>query len=150
RLERGPLEVAEAVKLVRAVTDAVAAAHGKGVIHRDLKPANVLLAASGPKIVDFGLGRDVRERPRPTLTGTVLGTPPCLRPEQLDGRKDVDARADVYALGVIIHECLHGKHPYPARTMNELTELIATTRVSFDRKLPPGLVAVVQRAMARD
>jgi predicted Ser/Thr protein kinase len=150
RLERGPLEVAEAMKLVRALADAVAAAHEKGVIHRDLKPANVLVAASGPKIVDFGLGRDLRERARLTQTGSVLGTPAYMSPEQLEGRKEVDARADVYALGVILYECLHGKHPYPARTIKELLELIAVAGISFDDKLPPGLVALVQRAMARD
>jgi serine/threonine protein kinase len=76
------------------------AAHEHGIIHRDLKPENVLLAEDGqPKITDFGLAKKLQEGAGPTVTGTVMGTPEYMAPEQAAGRKDVGPAADVYALG---------------------------------------------------
>jgi serine/threonine-protein kinase len=129
RLRGGPLLPREAAALLRSLAEGAQAAHDHGIIHRDLKPANVLLAGGGPeppegerpvgslrpltdfvpKISDFGLAKQTDQDV--TGTGTVFGTPSYMAPEQTVDARAIDHRADVYALGAILYECLTGRPP---------------------------------------
>jgi serine/threonine-protein kinase len=111
---RGPLPLEEVRTVAAQMCDALEAAHGAGVIHRDLKPANVLLTFQGSgaqvKVIDFGVAK-LAHLEGMTATSLILGTPEYMAPEQIRG-KNVDARTDLYALGMILHEALVGKTPF--------------------------------------
>ncbi|WP_434041106.1 MULTISPECIES: protein kinase domain-containing protein [Sorangium] len=112
RLARGPLDVDEGLALVHRVAEALAVVHARGVIHRDLKPANLFLQGGRldqVKILDFGIARDTAATGGLTEPGEALGTPAYMAPEQVRGELDIDARADVYALGCLLFECLTGQ-----------------------------------------
>jgi predicted Ser/Thr protein kinase len=118
----GPLEPHDVVTTARAIASALAAAHASGIVHRDLKPENVMRARDGTiKVLDFGLAQLTPDDPagpttvRLTVEGAILGTPGYMAPEQLKGRP-VDARADVYAFGVLVHELATGQLPATAGT----------------------------------
>jgi eukaryotic-like serine/threonine-protein kinase len=111
RLGRGPLDVATAIGVVRRAADALAAAHARGIIHRDIKPSNLFLVDDRPdrvKVVDFGLARTVLG-PSATRTGSAIGTPRFMAPEQVRGLRDLDARVDVYGLGGVLFACIAGR-----------------------------------------
>ncbi len=120
RLERGPLGVTDAVELFLKVLDGVAAVHDRGVVHRDLKPENVFLSRTDdgtegvPKVLDFGVSKlkHPGQQKELTVLGSVMGTPYYMAPEQMMSAKDVDARADVYSLGVMLYEAISGQLPY--------------------------------------
>src|SRR5262249_17070167 len=120
KLRKGAMAPAEAAALVETLARAMEAAHQAGGVHRDRKPANVLLGRDGePKVTDFGLAKKVDES-RLTASGTIMGTPSYMAPEQAEGRsKDVGPVADVYALGAILYECLTGRPPFQAATAME-------------------------------
>ena len=107
------------LRTARELTDALSSAHGKGVVHRDLKPDNVMRGPDGRlKILDFGLARvggGEESAPRMTQPGMLVGTPAYMAPEQINGMP-VDARADVFAVGVLLHEYACGVHPFTAPT----------------------------------
>jgi WD40 repeat protein/serine/threonine protein kinase len=143
--ERG-LGLRSRLEIMRRVCDAVAHAHRKGVIHRDLKPANILVDGSGePKVIDFGVARstapDAAASPWRTVAGQIVGTLLYMSPEQLAGRVDeIDARADVYALGIVLHELIADRPPYdPAET-----SLLVAARAREDAGLRAA--RVVERA----
>lgn len=151
----GALPPARAADIGAQVADALAAAHGRGLVHRDVKPSNVLVQLDGRvKVTDFGIAK-VADQPHEELTraGNVMGTARYLAPEQLDGG-EVDERADVYALGLVMWEMLVGHAPFGADT--ELATAMArlTTpapRVTDARpSIPPGLAHVVDRAIERE
>ena len=114
--DRAPLPVEEAVSVALQTARALAYAHAKGMVHRDVKPENILITAEGTaKLCDLGLARSagrVRESRRLTESGVVLGTPHYMSPEQLRGAEDLDGRADLYSLGIILYEMLSGKLPF--------------------------------------
>src|SRR5262245_26913833 len=107
RLEKGKLPLELGLRYGAEIADALAAAHAKGIIHRDLKPGNVMITKSGVKVLDFGLARAPEDE---TLTSSLdsMGTPAYMPPEQRQGKK-CDARTDIYALGLLLHEAVTGK-----------------------------------------
>src|SRR5262252_3882828 len=134
RIARGPLPLAEALKVAIAIADALDKAHRKGVTHRDLKPGNVMLTASGAKLLDFGLAKlkqqtasaDQSAAPasaNTTSPGTILGTMQYMAPEQLEG-KDADARTDIFAFGATLYEMATGKRPFPGKTQIKIVSAI--------------------------
>ena len=103
----------EALNVVENIADALHFAHGEGVIHRDVKPANILYRVDGtPLLTDFGIAKQTKVDAELTSTGTILGSPFYMSPEQAEGHK-VDGRADIYSLGIIFYEMLTGERPYP-------------------------------------
>jgi tetratricopeptide (TPR) repeat protein len=119
KLRAGLPAAAEAAALVEQLARAMDAVHRCGVVHRDLKPANVLLTAAGtPKISDFGLAKKLDEDTGQTHAGAIMGTPSYMAPEQAaGGAAQATPRADVYALGAILYECLTGRPPFKAATV---------------------------------
>jgi serine/threonine protein kinase len=132
RLDKGPLAVAEALDTCRQIAEGLEAAHEKGIIHRDLKPGNIMLTPEGKvKILDFGLAKayttettqiDIANSPtitgQMTEPGVILGTAAYMSPEQARGRS-VDKRADIWAFGCILYECLTGRRPFEGDTVSE-------------------------------
>ena len=110
RLARGPVPAAQAIALAIQVAAALEAAHRKGIVHRDLKPGNLMVTDSGVKVLDFGIAK--MDRGVPTRRGEVVGTPPYMSPEQMQGRA-VDARSDIYSLGLVLREMLAGSRIPP-------------------------------------
>ncbi|HEX6316069.1 MAG TPA: serine/threonine-protein kinase, partial [Gemmatimonadaceae bacterium] len=127
RLSRGPVPVAEAVRIAIDATEALVHAHAQGVVHRDVKPDNVMLSGGHAIVVDFGIARAVGSaRGADTLTsaGTALGTPAYMAPEQAAG-EDTDHRADLYAIGVLLFEMVSGTPPFAGTTQQILIDKIA-------------------------
>ena len=119
RMQRQPLTVAETVELGMAVAGALGAAHDSGVIHRDIKPGNLFLPDEQPgrvKLLDFGIARLFGAEMN-TRTGTIIGTPDYMAPEQVRGDREIDARADLFSLGCVLFECLTGSPPFASDQM---------------------------------
>jgi WD40 repeat protein/tRNA A-37 threonylcarbamoyl transferase component Bud32 len=136
-----PQPAGDAARLIETLARAVHNAHQHGIIHRDLKPANILLSADGsPKISDFGLAKSLEEDSSQTRTGTILGTPSYMAPEQAIGTKEstVGPAADIYALGAILYEMLTGRPPFCARTPLETLDLVRMQEPVPPRRLQPA------------
>lgn len=115
-MAQGPLETEYAVSLATQLADALNHAHQRGLIHRDVKPNNVLISRDGrPLLTDFGIAKALHESKGLTRTGTAIGTPEYMAPEQIQGQK-VDGRTDIYALGIVLYEMLVGWAPFSATT----------------------------------
>jgi Tol biopolymer transport system component len=165
RLEAGALPVEESLAIARQIADALEAAHEKGIVHRDLKPQNIKAAAEGKvKILDFGLAKALEPggaaRPAsaplaasPTLTlgatvqGVILGTAAYMSPEQARGGA-VDARADIWAFGVILWEMLTGAPMFAADTVSDTLAGVLRAAIDLDR-LPPGTPPAIRRLLRR-
>ena len=155
-LAAGRLPAAAGLRIARQICDGLEAAHAQGVIHRDLKPGNVLIdSGGGVKIADFGLARaaDAGDEPRPTLEGSVLGTPHYMSPEQVRGRP-VDRRADIYSAGVMFYELLCGRLPFDGDSALALLRAHADAAPPPPRSINPAmsaeLEAVLLKALEKD
>ena len=160
RIEQGPISVDEALPIAKQIAEALAAAHGQGVIHRDLKPANIKVREDGTvKVLDFGLAKAVdtasagdpsQSRTRTdvaTQMGVVLGTIAYMSPEQAAGRP-VDARSDIFSFGVVLYELLAGRRPFTGAT--DLEVLQTVMHGSFEPlpdEVPIGLRIVVEKTL---
>ena len=147
------LPVEEAVRLAREVAEALAYAHKRGIIHRDIKPANIMLGEGHALVADFGIARALDNEAGLTGTGLAVGTPQYMSPEQAAGAKEVDARADVYAVGGVLYEMLSGEPPYTGDTPQAILAKSLTEEVrplaSVRPDVPHAVAAVVTKAMAR-
>jgi len=158
-LARRRMNVTQSVRLMLQVCEAISYAHGQGVVHRDLKPANILIAEKHEGqldafVVDFGLARDLNAAGGYTLTGQVIGTPGYMSPEQALGQTDrIGERSDVYALGVLLYECLTRKAPFADRALVHTLKAIVDEEPpaphTLNKNVPRELSAIVMKAMAK-
>ncbi len=150
------LDPLRAVQLLLPVADALATAHARGIVHRDLKPENVFVVGFEqrlqPKIVDFGIAKPswATDR-RLTRTGTVMGSPEYMSPEQAQGREDVDQRVDVWSFCIVLYECLVGRTPFSGSyetTLNDILEkpILPITALGIGE---PELWAIIERGLAK-
>jgi tRNA A-37 threonylcarbamoyl transferase component Bud32/tetratricopeptide (TPR) repeat protein len=162
RLEEGPVAISEAVSILRDVARALAYAHSHGIVHRDIKPDNVLLSAGSATVTDFGIAKaisvartaDGHTHVSLTQTGTSIGTPTYMAPEQGVGDPNTDHRADIYAFGAMAYEILAGQPPFtatnPARMLaahiGETPKDLRTVRPDT----PPALAELVMHCLAKD
>ncbi|HEX5660339.1 MAG TPA: serine/threonine-protein kinase [Polyangiales bacterium] len=155
------LTLEEALAILIRAMEGVASAHEQGVVHRDLKPDNIFVCVgtSGrlddPRVLDFGISKvDDPRGERLTRSGVAMGTPYYMSIEQLSGQRDLDARVDVYAMGVILYEAIAGEPPFMADSMSALAIRVLTTEPLHLGKLrpdlPPGLADLVMKAVARN
>jgi serine/threonine-protein kinase len=150
-----PYEMHRALRVLRDIGRGMSVAHHAQIIHRDLKPANILINDDGlAKIVDFGLAAAVSHMDsRLTRSGMVAGTPTYMAPEQVRGRS-LDARTDIYSLGVIMYEILTGRPPYlgedPLSILYQHVDGNPTPPRTLNAAITPALEAVILKAMALD
>jgi WD40 repeat protein/tRNA A-37 threonylcarbamoyl transferase component Bud32 len=155
RLDGTPWQGPRAAELVETLARAMHAAHERGIVHRDLKPANVLLTADGaPKITDFGLAKRLDRDSNQTRTGTIMGTPSYMAPEQAGGKKDVGPAADTYALGAILYELLTGRPPFRAATpLDTVMQVVSQEPVppaQLNARVPRDLETVCLKCLQKD
>jgi tRNA A-37 threonylcarbamoyl transferase component Bud32 len=151
--ERGRLGLEETTRILEQVADALDHAHANGVVHRDVKPANIMVAASGDvKVMDFGIAK-LEEGANLTSTGSIMGTPNYMAPEQARGEV-VSARSDVFSLGCVLYECLTGTRPFQSPSVSAILVKILTEDpppVDFEALgLPRRLAPVIARATAKN
>ncbi len=156
QLARKPLPPADAARLLETLARTVQHAHDHRILHRDLKPANILLTPEGvPKISDFGLAKQLEEDSAATKTGTVLGTPSYMSPEQAQGAtKEVGPASDQYALGALMYEILTGRPPFlaadPLETILEVIHKEPVPPKQLQSKLPDDLNTICLKALQKD
>src|SRR5437879_2483842 len=166
RLKKGPLPLAQVLQFAIEIADALDKTHGKGITHRDLKPGNIMLTKSGTKLLDFGLAK-LRQgvatanislsklttaHDALTAQGTILGTLQYIALEQLEGR-DVDARTDIFAFGVVVYEMATGKKAFEGKSQASLIAKILETdppaMSSLQRVTPPAPDRGVSKCLAK-
>jgi hypothetical protein len=156
RLARQPLSIGESIELITRVAEALGAAHARGIVHRDLKPSNLFLLdgrIDQVKVLDFGIAHQ-EGMTQLTRTGTLIGTPGYMAPEQARGQEAIDARADVFALGCLLFECLTGSRPFEGDSaiaiLGKLLFEEAPRVSALWPEVPEDLDALVGRMLARD
>ncbi len=153
--EGGPLEPDRAARLMATVARAVHYLHAHGIVHRDLKPSNILLDENDePLVTDFGLAKVFQDDTAKTQTGTILGTPSYMAPEQARGdTAEISPRTDVYSLGAVLYELLTGRPPF--REENQLNTILQvlegepTLPHRINSRIPPELERIVMRALEK-
>lgn len=152
--QEGAMQPARAAILLGQVAQALDYAHAQGVIHRDIKPSNMMMADGGwMYLTDFGLARGTDSTTGLTISGTVMGTPEYMSPEQAQGAANVGPATDIYAMGVVLYELLTGQFPFQSDTpmgmlMARLVQAPRPPR-DYKRELPEGVEDVIMRALAR-
>jgi serine/threonine protein kinase len=156
RDDQGPLPLAEVLRIGRETADGLSAAHRRGLVHRDIKPDNIFL--DGPsrvvKIIDFGLARDATEEGvKLTQDGAVVGTPAYMSPERI-GEQEIDAKSDLFGLGVILYELLSARLPFDGKSMVAVLAAISRGMPTPLRDVAPTvplpLADLVMRLLAHD
>ena len=157
RLDAEGLTAGESAMVVAEVAAGLAVAHARGIVHRDVKPPNILFVEADlakVKVIDFGIARRAGDDFHLTRTGTFVGTPGYISPEQARGEPDVDARTDVFALGCILYECLTGRPAFAGRSLTAVrTKVLVYDPPPVDRivhNVPVELTAVLGRMLAKD
>ena len=148
----GKMPVGEAVKVIMQIASALDAAHRNGLVHRDVKPDNIMFAADGtPKLADLGVAKiDDDHKTMVTMTGMIIGTPAYMSPEQLMDSHKIDARADIYSLGVVLYEMLSGKRPHSGSTAVELlAKAIRGEPLPDIRQICPEISAAIAYVLSR-
>ena len=140
------------VRVIADVLSAVSAAHEIGIIHRDLKPDNILVTAKGhAKVLDFGIAKlaSLPFTAARTVTGALLGTPAYMAPEQINGARDVDAKADIYAVGAVLFHAVTGRSPFAGATMFDIMRAQLEEQPPSPRELRPDLPIAIEQVIAR-
>ncbi len=145
--QRGPLPVASVLALARGLAEGLSAIHAAGVVHRDLKPANVLLAADGPRVIDFGISR-AAEASALTRTGLVVDSPGFMSPEQADGR-EVGPPSDIFSLGAVLAFAATGQGPFGTGSAPALVYRVVYSLPDLDR-LPAEVRPLIERCLDKD
>src|SRR5437867_4120705 len=166
RMKRGPLSLNESLDIAIQVCGALAAAHNAGIVHRDIKPENIMLRRDGyVKVLDFGLAKlTPKSSARPTVDsdastlietepGVVIGTAPYMSPEQARGL-ELDARTDIFSIGVVLYEMVAGRRPFEGATISDLMVSILERKpaalATYRREIPETLEWIVSKAMRKD
>ena len=154
RLQQGPVPLRDAVDYIGQVLGALGYAHQHGVIHRDIKPANMMLTPKGTvKLMDFGIAKGAADR-KLTMTGTTMGSLYYMSPEQIKGMANLDARSDLYSVGVSLYELVTGKKPFDGDSqfaiMAAHLEKVPVPPITLDTNLPTLLNDVILMSIAKD
>lgn len=162
RIARGPLPIADVLRLGSQIASALACAHRAGIVHRDLKPGNVMVTKTGAKLLDFGLARsapafatslDATQHKPLTQEGTILGTFQYMSPEQLAG-EEVDARSDIFALGALLYEMLTGARAFEGKSRTSIVAAVLAgpprSASTLRPMTPPALEHVIAKCLERE
>jgi eukaryotic-like serine/threonine-protein kinase len=153
-IARGPLAPSEAIRIASQTADALSEAHAKGIVHRDIKPDNILVARRLVKVLDFGIAKQIGGADKAALTqgGMIIGTPHYMSPEQALGRA-VDARTDIFALGVVLYEALSGHRPFTGASVTETIMQIVMNDpediLTAAPRTPRGLAEIVRKCLKK-
>ena len=162
RIEREPLSEHDAVAAALVILDAIGFAHHAGIVHRDLKPSNIMISEAeaaeglynGIKVMDFGIAKLLQENDKRTMTGAKMGTPKYMAPEQIESAKDVDERADLYAIGLTLYEMICGRTPFEEYREYELYKAQLSMKPpsmrTWKRDVSSQLEAIVMKALEKD
>src|SRR6266498_1166728 len=154
RIKAGIMSIDGAARILGIIAPGLGEAHSKGIVHRDIKPSNILFdKRDNPYISDFGIAKLTQAQAGNVTGSAIIGTPAYMAPEQAQGT-EVDGRADIYALGIILYEMLTGKQPYEADTpmavaIKHITDPVPHIRQT-NPQLPESVDAIIQKAMAKD
>jgi len=156
-IARGPIADADVCRIGRSIADALAEAHEKGIVHRDIKPDNVIVSGSRVKVLDFGIAKQVEPQnvdandPTTVLTqqGMIIGTVFYMSPEQALG-KPLDARTDLFSLGVVLYEAVTGRRPFRGDTTTDTITRIIRDEAPIPAGVSQGLATIIARCMRKD